>query len=370
MNEATIAVKLSDGTALLVEVVDGQTYCIAAEGKEFQVEVTIPADFLRKHEMLDKHLRLECFIDGASLGYSKSDTVSSENYYNTDWVAKFSDKWNADGSLTSLMFMKLEQVDWHDVEDSKTNALKLQASKVGLIEVFIESETLQEDDYTNKRLKYERYNVREKLAKTPVVRVAPPTSASASVPVSALALAAVATLPVSSFSAPTEVLVAIPVAEVPKAGDTAVKNTKEALHRRTLTLAEGKQTKPAPPPQPDPSLPKTKIWVFSEELAVLRIAYQTEKWLLEAKADIRFRLMEAANKRDATFAEALDGEVVILPKRQRELVVIDLTVEEVSQDSGASGVNLVEQIRKLAKLHEEKLLTDDEFSQAKAKVLR
>ena len=98
---------------------------------------------------------------------------------------------------------------------------------------------------------------------------------------------------------------------------------------------------------------------------------------------------EVAARHRATFTEALDGEVEVLPpqpKRQREPVIIDLTggesvtAEEASQDSGCIGhlqkvsqgdssVDLAEQIRKLAKLRDGKLLTEDEFVQAKRKVL-
>lgn len=179
---------------------------------------------------------------------------------------------------------------------------------------------------------------------------------------------------------------------MPKAGDTAVKGTKEVLHRRTLTLAEGRQTKPPPALPPPPSFPnpteiakpassaivpeiKPKIWVFSEELTVLRIAYQTEKWLSDAKIELEFRLREAAARHRATFTEALDGEVEVLPPQPKRQCIIDLTggesvtVEEASQDSGGSSVNIPEQLSKLAKLYEGKFLSDQEYSHAKSKVL-
>lgn len=131
------------------------------------------------------------------------------------------------------MFMKLELEEWNDYKDSKANALKFQASKLGMIEVLIESHISMEDTFSNRLRNTQRDQRRKNLVHAPVV-----TEASASVAPA-----------VSSSSALATELVAIPVEDVPKAGDTVVKNTKDVLHRRTLTFTEGRQII-RPPPQP------------------------------------------------------------------------------------------------------------------------
>ena len=341
---ASIVVKLLDGTTLPYEDLgDGQDYCIAVGGDEFKVDVTLTGAFLSKYEMANKRLNARCFIDGVSLGHS----IASKQYYTNGWNCSFTEKWNNDKSSSALMFMKLELEEWKDYDDSKANALKFQASKLGMIEVFIESQISMEDTYYNQLSNMQRNRHLNNLVHVPVIKAASTSAAPA----------------VSSSSALATELAAIPVEEVPKAGDTVVKNTKDVLHRRTLTFTEGRQTRPPPSlatPQPakkslvsasstshSPTEPKhkPKIWVFDEELTVLRISYQTRDWFDKAKEELQKKKEKEAKNRIAG-TELLDGEVEVVhqpqPKRQRgEPVVIDLTredaiVEVASQDISSS----------------------------------
>ena len=128
---ASINVKLLDGTTIPHEDLgDGQDYCIAVGGDEFKVDVTLTGAFLSKYEMANKRLYATCFIDGVSLRYSDTSTRPCTN----GWNCSFTEKWNDDKSRSALMFMKLELEEWNDYEDSKANALKFQASKLGMIE--------------------------------------------------------------------------------------------------------------------------------------------------------------------------------------------------------------------------------------------
>lgn len=330
---ASIVVKLLDGTTLPYEDLgDGQEYCIAVGGDEFKIDVTLTGAFLNKHKVANKRLYVTCFIDGVSLGHTRVMSVAS---YTIGRNCSFKEIWNNDESRSALMFMKLELEEWIDYEDSKANALKFQASKLGMIEVFIESHISMEDTFSNRLRNTQRIHHRQNFVLAPVVK-----AASASV------------APAVSSALATE-LVAIPVEEVPKAGDTVVKDTKYVLHRRTLTFTEGRQIIRPPPiaiPQPakkslttasrtslsPTTKPKPKIWVFDEELTVLRISYQTREWFDQAKEKLR----EEAEAKDNIAAALLDGEVEIVqpqPKRQRgEPVVIDLTEETAIIDEAAS----------------------------------
>ena len=216
-----------------------------------------------------------------------------------------------------------------------------------MIEVFIESQISMDDTYYNRLSNMQRNRYQNNLVHVPVIKAASTSEAPA----------------VSSSSALATKLAAIPVEEVPKAGDTVVKDTKDVLHRRTLTFTEGQQTRPPPSlatPQPakkslvsasstshsqtEPKH-KPKIWVFDEELTVLRISYQTREWFDKANEELQKKEKEAKNN-IAAGTELLDGEVEVVhqsqPKRQRgEPVVIDLTqedaiVEVASQDISSS----------------------------------
>jgi hypothetical protein len=336
---ASIVVKLLDGTTLPYEDLgDGQDYCIAVGGDEFKVDVTLTGAFLSKHEMANKKIFATCFIDGVSLGYY----TTSKRPCTNGWNCSFKEKRNDDESRSALMFMKLELEEWNDYEDSKANALKFQASKLGMIEVFIESQISMDDTYYNRLSNMQRNRHRNNLVHVPVVKAASTSAAPA----------------VSSSSALVRELAAIPVEEVPKAGDTVVKDTKDVLHRRTLTFTEGRQTRPPPSlatPQPAKSLvsassasrsptePKPKIWVFDEELTVLRISYQTREWFDQAKEKLR---KEAKAKHNIAAGTALlDGEVEFVhlpqPKRQRggEPVVIDLTREDAIDEVASQDIS-------------------------------
>ena len=332
---ASIVVKLLDGTTLPYEDLgDGQDYCIAVGGNEFKVDVTLTGAFFSKHKMANKKIFAICFIDGVSLGtyYSSLITVAS---YTKGCNWSFSEKRNDDDSRSALMFMKLKLEEWNDYEDSKANALKFQASKLGMIEVFIESQISTEDTFSNRFRNKQRNHHRKNLVHASVVKAA---SASAAPAVSSA--------------------LAISVEEVPKAGDTVVKDTKDVLHRRTLTFTEGRQTRPPPPPatpQPakslvsasttsrSPTKPKPKIWVFDKELTVLRISYQTREWFDQAKEKLR---KEAKAKHNIAAGTALlDGEVEFVhlpqPKRQRggEPVVIDLTREDAIDEVASQDIS-------------------------------
>jgi hypothetical protein len=385
---ASINVKLLDGTTLPYEDLgDGQDYCIAVGGDEFEVDVTLTGAFLSKHEMANKRLYATCFIDGVSLrtNYKSVITVTS---YTKGCNYSFKEIRNDDESRSALMFMKLELEEWNDYEDSKANALKFQASKLGMIEVFIESQISMEDTFSNRLRNKQRNRHRKNLVHVPVVKAAstsaaPAVSSSlalatelAAIPVEELrnkqrnhhrknlvhvpvvkAASASAAPAVSSSSALATELAAIPVEEVPKAGDTVVKDTKDVLHRRTLTFTEGRQTRPPPPPatpQPakslvsasttsrSPTKPKPKIWVFDKELTVLRISYQTREWFDQAKEKLR---KEAKAKHNIAAGTALlDGEVEFVhqpqPKRQRgEPVVIDLTREDATDEVTSQDIS-------------------------------
>ena len=80
-----------------------------------------------------------------------------------------------------------------------------------------------EDTYYNRLSNMQRNRHRNNLVHVPVIKAASTSEAPA----------------VSSSSALATELAAIPVEEVPKAGDTVVKDTKDVLHRRTLTFTEG-----------------------------------------------------------------------------------------------------------------------------------
>ena len=331
---ASINVKLLDGTTLPYEDLgDGQDYCIAVGGNEFKVDVTLTGAFFSKHKMANKKIFAICFIDGVSLGtyYSSLITVAS---YTKGCNWSFSEKRNDDDSRSALMFMKLKLEEWNDYEDSKANALKFQASKLGMIEVFIESQISTEDTFSNRFRNKQRNHHRKNLVHASVVKAA---SASAAPAVSSA--------------------LAISVEEVPKAGDTVVKDTKDVLHRRTLTFTEGRQTRPPPPPatpQPakslvsasttsrSPTKPKPKIWVFDKELTVLRISYQTREWFNKAKEELRKKEMEAKNNITAGTA-LLDGEVeVVHQQRQRgEPVVIDLTREDANDEVASQEISSI-----------------------------
>jgi len=386
---ASINVKLLDGTNIPHEDLgDGQDYCIAVGGEEFKVDMTLTGAFFSKHEMANKRLYATCFIDGVSLrtNYKSLITVAS---YTKGCNYSFKEIRNDDESRSALMFMKLELEEWNDYEDSKANALKFQASKLGMIEVFIESQISMEDTSSNRLRNKQRNRHRKNLVHVPVVKVAS-TSAAPAVSSSSALATELATIPVeelrnkqrnhhrknlvhvpvvkaasasaapavSSSSALATELAAIPVEEVPKAGDTVVKDTKDVLHRRTLTFTEGRQTRPPPPPatsQPAkkslvsasstsrfPTEPKPKIWVFDEELTVLRISYQTRDWFDQAKEKLR---KDAAAKNNIFASTALlDGEVEVVhqpqPKRQRgEPVVIDLTREDAIDEVASQDIS-------------------------------
>ena len=339
---ASINVKLLDGTTIPHEDLgDGQDYCIAVGGEEFKVEMTLTGAFFTKHEMANKRLYATCFIDGVSLrtNYKSLITVAS---YTKGCNYSFKEIRNDDESRSALMFMKLELEEWNDYEDSKANALKFQASKLGMIEVFIESQISMEDTYYNQLSNMQRNLHRHDLVHVPVIKAASTSAAPA----------------VSSSSALATELAAIPVEEVPKAGDTVVKDTKDVLHRRTLTFTEGRRTRPPPPPatsQPAkkslvsasstsrfPTEPKPKIWVFDEELTVLRISYQTRDWFDQAKEKLR---TDAAAKNNIFAGTALlDGELEVVhqpqPKRQRgEPVVIDLTREDAIDEVATQDIS-------------------------------
>ena len=199
-----------------------------------------------------------------------------------------------------------------------------------------------EDTYYNRLSNMQRNRHRNNLVHVPVIKAASTSEAPA----------------VSSSSALATELAAIPVEEVPKAGDTVVKDTKDVLHRRTLTFTEGRQTRPPPLPatsQPAkkslvsasstsrfPTEPKPKIWVFDEELTVLRISYQTRDWFDQAKEKLR---KDAAAKNNIFASTALlDGEVEVVhqpqPKRQRgEPVVIDLTREDAIDEVASQDIS-------------------------------
>ena len=95
--------------------------------------MTLTGAFFTKHEMANKRLYATCFIDGVSLrtNYKSLITVAS---YTKGCNYSFKEIRNDDESRSALMFMKLELEEWNDDEDSKANALKFQASKLGMIE--------------------------------------------------------------------------------------------------------------------------------------------------------------------------------------------------------------------------------------------